>query len=112
MSQRIERLRQGWQGELEKRYPELCGNIYCGAYAPDGWKPIIEEALDALQALPFEVKIAQIKSKWGGLRIYFDLNTDSTKVQHKQANEIVSAAESKIWKLENEKVHSDVQGDD
>lgn len=43
---------------------------------PDGWKNLIESILLKAKELgfqPHEIKIAQIKNKWGGLRFYADI---------------------------------------
>lgn len=56
--------------ELTSMYPNCMANVYCGCFCPDGWVEIVKEALTVLEAAG--AKVAQIKSKFGGLRLYWD----------------------------------------
>jgi len=37
---------------------------------PDGWNDLVKRLLDILDMFPFDIKISQIKEKFGGLRCY------------------------------------------
>lgn len=65
---------QAW---AEETLPDTCGNIYCGVEIPYRWYAIVMAALliignDTVE-LPAKVSIAQVKEKFGGLRIYYDV---------------------------------------
>lgn len=38
----------------------------------EGWATLVNEAFDRLQHIKGNIKIIQVKEKWGGLRIYTD----------------------------------------
>jgi|15BtaG_2_1085339.scaffolds.fasta_scaffold21596_5 hypothetical protein len=86
------------KAELAERYPGTCSNIYLGHDSPDRWWNIISVALAEIHALPFEVKIAQIKAKWYQLRIYYDAPGASVE-QDKLVRGIISRAETACEKL-------------
>lgn len=65
---------------------------YCGFSVGAGWFPIVERALDGLAAHG-EVRLAQVKEKFGGLRIYIDSPEWSDEVA-----KIVDDAEAEAWK--------------
>lgn len=44
--------------------------VWCGAYAPDGWVPLIDELITDLIAMGWDKDLRQVKSKFGGLRFY------------------------------------------
>lgn len=52
------------------RYP------YCGFDIGDGWYPSVVAALDKMIAAGWDKDLAQIKQKFGGLRIYIGQATD------------------------------------
>jgi len=58
----------------------------------DGWVPIVEKAVSELVALGME--IAQVKEKFGGLRLYFNYpNPETTQSDVDAADQIVADAE-------------------
>jgi len=59
---------------LKYKYSNLFYNKFFGFECDDGWYDLIEELLSKIQF--FDVKISQIKSKFGGLRVYV-LTNDS-----------------------------------
>jgi len=61
-----------------------------------GWHTLIENCHAELLALDPKYKILQIKEKFGGLRYYFQLSTDSLDTCQK-ADDIVAKYESKSW---------------
>lgn len=66
-----------WQKHLEQRFPAICNDIRCGAYAPEGWQPQIEICLQHMTTLGemfgATIRVEQIKTKFGGLRLYFSI---------------------------------------
>ncbi len=52
--------------------PTPTRDYLCGYDCPEGWRAIVEPVLDKLEAMP-DVTIAQVKQKFGGLRIYVGL---------------------------------------
>ena len=61
-----------WREFTTKEYPELLrGNLGCSIAG--AWGPIVKEALDQLEILRangVDIRVMQIKEKFGGLRIY------------------------------------------
>lgn len=61
-----------WIEFTTKDYPELLkGNIGCSVTG--AWAPIVKEALDQLEILRangVDIRVAQVKEKFGDLRIY------------------------------------------
>lgn len=79
--------------DLKAKYPLMYGDVYCGMYVDKGWHKIISALSEAIQSyidgrkahnewslkngyepqeeIP-QVKVAQIKEKFGGLRFYYD----------------------------------------
>lgn len=73
--------------ELTERYPALMKD--CFDYSPPpGWKPIVEELLEKLAKDP-KCAVAQVKSKFGGLRVYY---INCTEENEKLVNEAVEKA--------------------
>lgn len=96
-----------FQEKIEKWYPEICSNIYCGASVPFEWEDIVVDALEELRNAP--ISIAQIKSKFGGLRIYYDFTSGMFNFAEEdqletviECQDIVSKAEQAISALEEE----------
>ena len=76
-----------WVEFTTKDYPELLkGNIGCSIAG--AWGPIVKEALDQLEILRadgVDIQVAQIKDKFGTLRIYTRQTTESADVIIKEA---------------------------
>jgi len=47
----------------------------------DGWADIVDKALSICLVLDPDMRIAQIKQKFGGLRIYLDINQNFEAIQ-------------------------------
>lgn len=85
--------------EIEKKYPELFSNCYCGNSCPQGWANILESVCSIMDWFrigggryfdlnpelqdkhkkcsplgcpTMKLTIAQVKEKFGGIRIYYD----------------------------------------
>lgn len=79
---------------MEEKYPKMFSEPYGGFCVGEGWYPIIESLCDCIQShidwnnarskkypeLCYQqieqVKVAQIKEKFGGLRFYYDGGND------------------------------------
>lgn len=89
--------------ELERDFPNAMSNVYCGAYIGKGWIPAVREALAVLEAAG--AKVAQIKEKFGGLRLYWDspdleVGARPFSVWHYIACSMAEKqAEAKCWKI-------------
>jgi hypothetical protein len=83
-----------YQEKIEKWYPEICSNIYCGASIPPEWEDIVTDALEELRHYP--ISVAQIKSKFGGLRIYVDFTLGWSDVDIEDVNKIIEKAEDYV----------------
>ena len=80
--------------EFKERWPTLFENVYCGFFAPDEWRDLLWDLCTELETLEgFEdIKVAQVKSKFGGLRFYCDGCSD-------EASELISKAEAASFAL-------------
>ena len=83
-----------WTISLLETFPISCENIYCGISVPPGWRDIVWDAIQKIEdiALRDDIKprVAQIKEKFGGLRLYVD-NTN------KEIEDLIDAVESKSY---------------
>lgn len=80
--------------DLEKKYPFCMSNCYCGWSYPDSWEDAIVEALDVIEASR-SYTVAQIKEKFGGLRIYIDTaGHNGLVVNNPEVNDTVEC----LWK--------------
>jgi hypothetical protein len=107
------------QKELQNKYPDFLSNIYCGWSTGSGWNKLLEIAFRSIQShlddikyrnewvdnnpeqakkfdtikreLP-ELQVAQIKQKFGGLRLYIDNMDEYT-------NGIVAMTENMSWHI-------------
>jgi len=76
---------------LKDKYPALFEtDCRCGFYVGKGWLPLLDETFEKmLKACP-EVKLAQVKEKFGGLRVYVDNSNE-------ECNKIINEAEEKSF---------------
>ena len=75
---------------LRNQYPEYYPKGYFDYSIGDGWKPILEQFCKDAKQLGLEFKFAQVKEKFGGLRIY----TDAVKTEFFDSlNALVDRAE-------------------
>ena len=63
---------------------------------PDEWIPIVDEALDRIFEIAPKTKIHQIKTKFGGLRLYLDPHADTQSV-YDQVSDIVRQTEERCF---------------
>jgi hypothetical protein len=69
-----------------------------GADIPDEWFPEVEALCDAIQQIePNCVEFEQIKVKYGGIRIYYDVVKDITTEQDKEISNLVDRVEQKCY---------------
>lgn len=81
--------------EIRKIFEDL-GLIWprAGAAVGQGWMKIVEPALRAMKKIDPNIRIDQIKEKFGGLRIYF---AASDPILYDMLELVVNGAESKAW---------------
>jgi predicted transposase YbfD/YdcC len=86
---------------LQSKYPEFFREhrtIECS----NGWYHIVKDALKSFRHRKINININQIKEKFGGLRIYFDISEEEFAVDralmHNEAEQIVREAEMKSMK--------------
>lgn len=81
--------------DLEKKlfdsYPKLLTSL-ASFEVDDGWYDLIDYLLEELT--PFDITIAQIKSKFGGLRVYYDINENLSDKDLHKVNNIIREYES------------------
>jgi hypothetical protein len=89
-----------WRDELAARFPELCGTYKgdprktCMAWGfciGDGWKDLFTELLEKMDKLDPKPELAQVKEKFGGLRVYLEK-------WNEDAEELIREAEKKAAK--------------
>jgi len=82
--------------EFPKEYPKLFENVYCGYSCGAGWYPLLHTLCKLLQSYAenksLNIRIAQIKEKFGGLRFYYDGADD-------YAEGLVRMAEAMSWHI-------------
>jgi hypothetical protein len=83
--------------ELEKDFPNAMSNVYCGVALPKGWYDLVREVMPLLELSG--CKIAQIKEKFGGLRLYFDGPEEMDRDTYNNIYEKVRAIESRSFKV-------------
>ena len=89
------------QAEIKSRYPVCMSNCYCGYDYPASWDGPVFEALDVIEASG-AYTVAQIKEKFGRLRIYVDsVSTDDERLWKYIAVEMaIKRAERKVYAIE------------
>lgn len=87
--------RDEWAKEVAKELPNICESPDKLSYVPVGWQEIVYAALIKIEAIAeaegIEISIAQIKEKYGGLRLYMHSNC------HEGVEKIVEQAEASCW---------------
>jgi hypothetical protein len=71
---------------MKLKYPKLFDGVFISFGCGEGWEPIVESVLEKLDKMDCEITVAQVKEKFGGLRIYVNNGTD-------EAFEIINEAE-------------------
>jgi hypothetical protein len=81
-----------WQNDLKARFPEVMAR---GSRPDvgDGWRELVERAVERIAAVGGSVRIVQIKEKFGGLRIYYTTEgiSDAALRQIEHAIELAEA---------------------
>lgn len=84
--------RSDWLNELNKLKPP---SGFCGIGVPSGWKTLVCDLYDSLEALGVEYYICQIKEKFGGLRYYFEIKDESDNHHYDRFNKVIALYETK-----------------
>jgi len=81
-----------WISDLKIKYP-MFKDIYPYNFGVgDGWRDLIEQLCFDLSKL--NIKVVQVKEKFGGLRFYVDAKSQKTS---EKAYKLISAAEDKSF---------------
>lgn len=56
--------------ELRTKYPQFLTDVPCGVSCGDGWVDILDRLFTDLDAMNIEIRVGQIKEKFGLLRVY------------------------------------------
>lgn len=62
---------------LQEYWKPYFSENFCGFGCPEKWVEVIHLALSAMKMIDKDFRIGQVKSKWGGLRIYFDTDLEN-----------------------------------
>lgn len=79
--------------EIGQPYPR------CGFYIGTGWFPVVETALKAMASVPISWQLTQVKEKFCGLRIYYDIDErvdaddPNAKICSEKIDQIIAQAE-------------------
>ena len=73
--------------EWLERWPHLFDDRVISLHCPFGWRGVVSRTLDKLSD---GCRVAQIKEKFGGLRLYTDMCTDAD-------DRAIQAAETACW---------------
>jgi hypothetical protein len=101
-----------WQNEIFQKYPKLfvqkdlpatktcmCWSITCG----EGWKHIIDKACQKIQEIAdlygADIQFSQVKEKFGGLRMYFDINWSVPEIDVAPREVETNPKNREIWDL-------------
>lgn len=88
--------------EIERDFPEMFSNVYCGNSMPTGWGDLVYKLCEDISMKSDHIKVAQVKEKFGGLRFYIDVAGDEDVVPYETVKEIyslISKAESESFKI-------------
>lgn len=83
--------------ELQQEFPEQFAKdgTPCWSELPRGWKSICHEVMQKVKEHGVRLKWAQLKEKFGGLRMYEDLEDG----QSTEVHDWISEAEKKSFRL-------------
>jgi hypothetical protein len=72
----------------------------CQNAAPEGWAALLEELYIQLEAVPINIEVHQVKSKFGGLRFYYGVDYDENdEALRETVRRLVDAAEAESYKI-------------
>lgn len=80
--------------ESEKKYPEMFESCI-QASVPSGWVPLVDKLCDDIYNNDPNVKVLQVKEKFGGLRFYYQ---GSLYEEGEVVDKLVVAAEKMSYK--------------
>lgn len=76
--------------ELENKYPEFFRDVVCGNWCPEEWLTLVDTLCSCIRMFllwesesdPTILQITQVKSKFNGLRFYYQLDTENEKLRN------------------------------
>jgi hypothetical protein len=71
----IEKLKQEFNEfhQIRMQYAHLIAKRNCGIGWPFGWNGIVRQIFELCEANKYQIAVAQVKEKFGGLRFYYDV---------------------------------------
>lgn len=69
----------------------------CYSHVHQGWWPILENLLPQLKTAGV-ISLAQVKQKFGGLRVYVDVLDEDADVDNSVIRALINVAETEAWK--------------
>lgn len=79
--------------------PDGSPSTPCWSDVGPGWVAPVCRALEAIAQVDPGARVAQVKQKFCGLRLYVDCSDDATEYQSWLVDKIVSAAEKWCWQV-------------
>ncbi len=74
--------------KFEAEWPDFFRNVVCGFFLPAEWERLVWTLCGSIEhklewaGIPLTaLRVAQVKEKFGGLRFYYDLETDDMMVR-------------------------------
>lgn len=80
--------------ELKAKYPEFLTDVRCGASCGEGWVSVLDRMFADFRQIGGKIVIAQVKEKFGGLRVYVDVEESNKEAVWAR----ISQAEEECWK--------------
>lgn len=79
--------------DIFDKYPILFQDVYCGFDVGDGWLPLIDKLCSELISLKLDIKVAQVKEKYGTLRFYVDYGKEVGETEWKLVETVIDKYE-------------------
>jgi hypothetical protein len=64
---------------FQQEFPQMFENVYCGFYLPKGWAEEVFKLCEKLQVINPELRVAEVKVKFSGLRFYVDHDNERAR---------------------------------
>lgn len=80
-----------YEEELDRDFPKLYRDCYCGIWVPTGWQALVRELSSKLEPICAdqpELYAVQVKEKFGGLRFYMSEVNETAELLIRHAEEL------------------------